>query len=67
MPCILCNQWVEGSQIAIMLARDPGITYHATCLHNEGGELLREARELWKDLGHAESWDAMIASQTGAG
>jgi len=65
MPCHLCNQWVLGSQIAIMLPRDPAVTYHAVCLHKRGGKLLSEARELWADLGHPESWDAMIASQTG--
>lgn len=64
MPCFLCNLWVVGPQVAIMLARDPAVTYHAVCLHKGGGELLREARALWRDLGNAESWDAMIARQT---
>lgn len=45
-----------------MLPPDPA-TYHARCLHNEGGEQLREAREQWKGRDNVGSWDAMIASQ----
>ena len=63
LPCFLCNLKIDSSQIAIMLPRGP--TYHAACLHNEGGEQLCEARELWKGMDHVGSWDAMIASQTG--
>lgn len=65
--CISCGRHVQRAQMGIIFRRDspgyPQHTYHALCIELTGGALLDEARELWADLGHTETWDAMIVRQ----
>ena len=67
MTCQLCGRRVLGREVGILMRPEgtvhPNGEFHALCIQVEGGELEQEARELWADLGHTDSWDAMIAGQ----